>query len=118
MVRAELDLTGEIKDNICILSQGFKLLIQPVEVLVEILHAVQHPPIRAEAVRVHDIFEGDQGRDVDRGRVQDVVVRRVEVHNGYRSIERSEKLVFAVAVGRFPTAWRANDDFAERHLGK
>ena len=40
VIRAEFDLTGEIEDNVCVLSQRFEFLIQPVEVLVEVLHAV------------------------------------------------------------------------------
>lgn len=99
VVRAELYLAREIKDNISILSQRFQLLVEPVKVFVEILYTVQHPPIRTETVRVHDISEGDQGRNVDRARVWDVVVRWVKVYDGYRSIERSEELVLSVAVG-------------------
>jgi hypothetical protein len=118
VVRAELDLSREIEHDISVLSQRFQLLVQPVKVLVKVLHAVQHAPVRTEPVRVHDILEGDQGRDVDRARVWDVVVCRVKVHDGYRSVERSEELVFAVAVGRFPTAWRTDDDFAKRHFGR
>lgn len=116
MIRAELNLTREIEDDICVLSQRFQLLIQPIEVLVEILHTVQHPPIRAETVCVHDILEGDQGRDVDRTRVWDIVVRWVKVYDGYRSVKRGEELVFAIAVGRFSTTWRTDNDFAERHF--
>jgi len=116
VVRTELNLTGEIEDNVSILSQSFQFLIQPVKVLVKVFHAVQHSSVRTEAVRVHDILEGDQGRDVDRAGVWDVVVRRVKVHDGYRSVKGSEELVFAVAVGRFATAWRTDNDFAERHM--
>ena len=116
MVRAELDLTREIEDDICVLSQRFELLIQPIEVLVKIFHTVQHPPIRTEAVCVHDILEGDQGRDVDRTRVWDVVVRWVKVYDGYWPIERGEELVFAIAISRFSTSRRTDNDFAERHF--
>ena len=98
VVRAEFYLAREIEHNISVLSQRFQLLIQPVKVLVKVLHAVQQPPVRAETVRIHDVLEGDQGRDVDRARVWDVVIRRVKVHDGYRSIECGEELVLAVAV--------------------
>ena len=116
MIRAELDLAGEIEYDICVLSQRFQLLIQPVKVLVEILHAVQHSPVRAEVVCVHDILEGDQRHDVDRARVGNVVVGWVKVYDGYWPVERGEELVFAIAVGRFSTARRTDDDFAERHF--
>jgi len=116
VVRAELDLTREIENDISVLSQHFQPLIQPVEVLIEILHTVQHPPVRAKAVCIHDISEGDQGRDVDRARVWDVVVRWVKVYDGYRPVERGEKLVFAITVGGFSTTRRTDDDFTERHF--
>jgi hypothetical protein len=116
VVRAELDLAREIEYDISVLPQLFQLLIQPVKVLVEVLYAIQQPPVRTETVCVHDILEGDEGRDVDRAGVWDVVVRWVKVYDGYRSIERSEELVFAVAVSRFTATWRTNHDLAERHF--
>lgn len=86
MVCAELYLTREIENDISIFSQRFQLFVQPVKVLIKVLHAVQHPPVGTETVRVHDILEGDQGRDVDRTRVWDVVVRWVKVYDGYWSV--------------------------------
>ena len=87
MVRAELDLSGQIKDNISVLPQRFQFLIQPVEVLFKVFHAVQHSPVGAKTVCVHDIVEGDQGGEVDRASVWNVVVRRVEVYDRYWSVE-------------------------------
>jgi len=59
MICAELDLSGKIEDDISVLPELGQLLLQPVIVGLQVLHAVQYPAIGTEAMLVHDIFERD-----------------------------------------------------------
>lgn len=80
VVRAELDLAWEVKNDISVRSELAQAFLQPVKVGLEILHAVQHAAVWAQPVLVHDILESDQRRNVDRAWIGQGVVCGVEVH--------------------------------------
>ena len=77
----KLDLTRKVDENVLACALLGQLLLQPIEVLFDVLHAVDEPAIRAEVKLVHGVLEADELHDVDRALVGQKVVSRVQVHH-------------------------------------
>ena len=104
VVRAQLDLTREVKQHICVWAQLLQPLFQPVKICVQVLHTEQHAAVGPQAISVHSVLQGYQRRYVNVAWIWYVFVGRVKVDNGYRSIQCIKKLMFSVAIGRFSRA--------------
>ena len=117
MIRAELDLTRQVEEDISVFPQPLQPFLQPVKVGLQIFHAVQETAIRAQAVLIHHILKGYQRRYVNCAGIRYGLVGGVKVHNGDGAFQSSEELMFSIAVGRFSAPGRAAHDFAKRHAG-
>jgi hypothetical protein len=104
MIRPKLHLPRRINNHITssplfLLHQLSQLFLQPIEIRLEILHSIEHRSIRSEGMFLHDFFEGDEVRDVDRAWVWRIGDGGVEVYNVDWTVECCEELVHSVAVG-------------------
>ena len=120
----------------CELTSGKRsnALFKPVHVLVQYVHAVDETAIRSESLFFLDAFERDEVADVDiRFEGQDVV-GWVQIHHSDASSCGMEvtnvsgdvtrmtygmiELPHAIAVGRFSTSCRTDDDLTISHETK
>lgn len=119
MIRPQLDLPRRINDHITrpavllLLDQPAHLVFQPIEIRLEVLHRIQHRPVRPEGMLCHNLGQGNEVGDVDRARIRRVGHGRVEVDDVDGPVEGGEELVHAVAVGGFAGARWACDELSE-----
>jgi len=81
VVREQLNLPRAVEQHVLPGALGRDLLLEPVEVLLEILHAIYESAIRAQPELLHGVFQGNQLHHVDRAIVGQHVVPRVQIHN-------------------------------------
>ena len=115
MVGAEFDLAGQIEQNIGIVPELEQPLFQPVKIGLQMLEAEQHATIWSESMLVHDVLQRDQLGNVDCAWVRQRIIRRVEVHDRYWTLQRRKQLVFTMAVRRLAAARRSHNHLSERH---
>ena len=96
MVRRELDLPRQVKHHIVALER-LEPRLEPVEVVLEVLEAVQHRAVRAEIQLLHHVAHTDQLRERDRIRIRHMVVRGVQVDDVHGTLNRREELVHPMA---------------------
>jgi hypothetical protein len=99
VIRTELDLSGYIEENVCVLPEFGETSLEPVEIGLEVLDAEEHTAVRAQLVFAHRVIQGDKLRYINCAGVRKGVVRGVEIDNGDGSTEGGEELVFAIASG-------------------
>ena len=76
-------ITRDVEQNIGVFPKFVEARLEPVKICFQILHAVQHSPIRTKTMRIHRIMKSDETRDIYCTRIWDVLVGRVEVDDGY-----------------------------------
>lgn len=85
MIRAKLNLTRNVEENVSILAKCFKSLLEPVKVRLEVFYAVQHSAIGSKLVCLHGIVQSDQVGNGDIAGIRNVLICGVQVDYRYWS---------------------------------
>jgi len=102
------DLARDVKDDV-VAFEPAKPVDEPVDVLLEVLHDVEHGAVGPEPLLAHDVLERDEVGNIERARIGQRVVGRVEVDNLDRPAPGGQELVDACTVGALAGAWRADE---------
>lgn len=119
MICPQLDLPRRIDNHITrpavlfLLDQPAHFIFQPIEIRLEVLHRIQHRPVRPEGMLCHNLGQGNEVGDVDRAGIGRLGDGRVEVDDVNGAVEGGEELVHAVAVGGFAGARWTCDELSE-----
>lgn len=80
----EFDLAWAVKENVAHSPECSEAFDEPVDVRVEVLHAIEKAAVGPQRERLHDATERDELAHVNVARIGQPVVRRVQVDDGHR----------------------------------
>ena len=92
MIGAELGLTRQVEHDVGVLAERVDRILEPVEVLLEVLDAVEQRAVGAEAERLHDLLQADERGDRGRAGVGRLGRRWIEVDDRDGPLEGGEEL--------------------------
>lgn len=119
MRRKKLRLTGAVHEHVISrVEQRREPRLQPVQVRVQELDAVEQRAVGAQAERVHRLLHRDQVRHVHAALGPAQLVRGVQVHNHRGAPQRTQQRLRGAAVRRLAAARRAEHQLAPRHRGE
>lgn len=98
-------LAGHVKDDV-VAFEFAKAVDEPVDVLLKILHDVEHRAIGTKPLLAHDILERDQVGNVECARVRERVIGWIEIDDLNRTSPGCQELVEAGTVSALARACR------------
>ena len=115
MIGRELHLSRQVEEDIVML-QGCEARLEPVDIVLQVLHAVQHRAIRSYIQLGHDIRDGNEVREGDVTGVGDAFVGRIQIDDMDAAFQGREELgqcvpaylVHAIAVRRLSRTGRSD----------
>lgn len=96
---ASTHLSSDVKDEVASFKR-LEPLLEPVEVCLKVLHAVEHCSVRAEVELLHRSLHRHERRNGQGAGVREQVVGRVEIDDVDGSSERREELPRTAEEGR------------------
>lgn len=112
MVRAELHLARAVEEEV-MAAEGVKLGTQPVQIGLQVLHAVQQAAVGPQPQRVHHVAQTHQLAHVHGALVRQTLVGRVQVHYRHAPAHRAQELAHAQAVCGLPRTRRADHSLSK-----
>ena len=113
VVRAELHLARAVEEEV-VVAQGVELGTQPVQVGLQVLHAVEQAAVGAQLQRVHHVAQTHQLAHVHGALVRQPLVGWVQVHHRHAPAQRAQELAHAQTVCGLPRARRTDHRLPKR----
>mmetsp|Transcript_131785 Transcript_131785/g.196373 ORF Transcript_131785/g.196373 Transcript_131785/m.196373 type:complete len:276 (-) Transcript_131785:77-904(-) len=112
-MRIQFDLSGTIQQDVIIVGKLFvQLILQPIEVVEQIFHAIDQRPVGAQIQFFHDLFDGNQIANVKGEVVSKMFGGGIQVGDVNRTATRSSQgfgvLLHGLAVGGLAAAGGAH----------